>query len=31
MVKKRVEKIPIINKDFEVLGLASLKDIERLI
>jgi IMP dehydrogenase len=31
MVKKRVEKIPIINKENEIIGLATLKDIERLI
>jgi hypothetical protein len=31
MVNKKVEKIPIINKDNIILGLATLKDIERLI
>ena len=31
MVSNRVEKLPIVNKSFEILGLASLKDIERLI
>jgi hypothetical protein len=31
MVNKKVEKIPIINKNNIILGLATLKDIERLI
>jgi hypothetical protein len=30
MIKKRIEKIPIVNSKKEILGLATLKDIMRL-
>lgn len=30
MVKKRVEKLPILNDDNEILGLVTFKDIERI-